>query len=212
MSPPKALQCGPVKRARKNFIFGVVSEGLWGVGLGFFLPFTILPLALVDLGRSASAAGFLAALLSAGMSFPQAFSALALSPKFTNPKWLAWAHVPVILGPLGAGFGFLCLPAGPSTAKLIFLFGGFTLFGIGIGFMAPHFIGCIGRCIPEETRGRYFGASFAASGLAQTFSGTLGAHWAAKGGLDWGYTLCFLVSVPFMAASMVVFSFFKLSL
>ncbi len=194
-----------MKKARKNFTLGVLSEGLWGAGVGFFLPPTLLPLALVDLGGTATQAGLLAS-LGAGFALPQAFSALTLPPRLTNPKPLALAHIFVILGPFLAGLGFLFLPLGAKDAKIGFLFLGYGLFAFGAGMMIPHYIACMGRCIPAERRGRFFGTGFSVAGLAMTVTGWLAARWAAKGGMVWGYPLCFLLAVPWMTASVVVLS------
>ena len=191
---------------RKNYWLGVLHEGLWGTGVGFFTPATILSLALVDLGQPASVVGLLSAFFFSGIYLPQAFSALGLSPRFTDPKPLAWLHMPAILGPVAASLGFLLLPQGRANERLVFLFAGFTLFALGVGLVVPHWIAFIGRAIPEEWRGRYFGTSFFASGLCGTFSGWLASRWASQGGLHGGYTLCFFASVPFLAASVWVLS------
>jgi MFS family permease len=198
-----------MKPERKNFWLGVLHEGFWGTGFGFLTPITIVPLALVDLGQPALVVGIFTAFFFAGMNLPQAFSALGLPPRFTDPKPLAWLHVPAVLGPLVAGLGFLLLPPGPAIWRLVFLFSGFTLFALGIGMVVPHWVAFIGRAIPEEGRGRYFGTSFSASYLCATLTGWLASRWADQGALHWGYTLCFLASVPFLAASLLVLTRMK---
>jgi MFS family permease len=193
-----------MKPEQKNFWLGILHEGLWGTGFGFLTPITIVPLALVDLRQSAVVVGVFTAFFFGGMNLPQAFSALGLPPRFTEPKPLAWLHVPAILGPLVAGLGFFLTPQEPAIWRLAFLFTGFTLFALGIGMVVPHWLALIGRAIPEKIRGRYFGASFSASYLCATFTGWLASRWAAQGGLQWGYSLCFLSAVPFLIASLVV--------
>ncbi len=194
-----------MRPARKNFILGVIHEGFWGLGYGLIAPAVILSLALVDLGYSAFAIGWLIALFSAGTNLPQVFSALLLPPRFTEPKALAWLHAPAVVGPLVVGLGFLLLPSEFNTGRMVLLFTGFGLQILGTGIAVPHWIACMGRCIPRAERGRYFGISFFLSALTSTFSGWLGAHWAAQGGLHWGYAACFCLASPcFLVGAMIL--------
>lgn|GEM_PF-2041865 len=198
-----------MNQADKNFRLGVLHEGLWGAGQGFFTLATILSLALVDLGRDASTAGLLAAVFISGITLPQAFSALTLSPRTTDPKPLAWAHLPAISGVLLAGLGFALTSPESNDLRVYFLFGGFGVFAVGVGVVVPHWVSFIGRTMQPSRRGRYFGTSFFASGLAGTFTGWLASRWASEGGLHWGYALCFFSAVPFLLASVVVLTFMK---
>ncbi len=198
-----------MKQEQKNYLLGILHEGLWGTGYGFFMPTTILSMALVALGQSAFVVGLLNAFFFAGIYLPQAFSALGLPPRFTNPKPLAWLHVPAITGPLVASLGFFLVPQGLTTVRLLFLFSGFTLFAVGVGVVVPHWVAFIGRSIAVNRRGRYFGTSFFASGLCSTVSGWLAGRWAVQGRLQWGYALSFLCAVPLLAASVLVLTRMK---
>lgn len=194
---------------RKNFILGVLSESLWGLGLGFYMPATLLNLALVDLGGSAVLAGLLIAIFATGINLPQAFSALILPPRFSDPPKAALLHIPALLGPLVSGSAFVIFPVSDPHSRLVCFLAGFTLFSVGIGLVVPHWITAISRSLPEKIRGRYFGTSFFASGLCATSTGWLGNYWASRGGLEWGYATCFLIAVPFMVLSLVVLSRLK---
>lgn len=198
-----------MKQANKNFIVGVVSESLWGMGFGLFMPATQVCNALVSLGGSATLAGLLASLFAAGLTLPQIFSALALPPRFTDPKGVVWLHTPAVFGPLIAGLGFLLFPQDQPQARLQVLLAGFTLFSVGIGVVIPYWAGLISRCLPERIRGRYFGACFFSSGLCASVTGWLGARWVSQGGTAWGYELCFLLAFPLMVLSILTMFFFK---
>src|ERR1019366_8603891 len=198
-----------MNQTRRNFINGIVHEALWGAGIGFFLPMTILPMALVDLGQSVSVVGFLNGLFSGGITFPQVFSALALPPRFSHPKTLAWLHTPIIMGPLVAGLAVAFLPLYAREARVLFLFAGFTLFALGCGVVIPHWVAMIGRCIPERIRGRYLGAAFFSNGLCGAGTSWLASRWVAQGGMDWGYPLCFLLTVPLFITSVLILSRLK---
>ena len=198
-----------MRKARKNFILGVLSECLWGLGFGLFMPATLVSLALVDLGGSAPLAGLLASIFATGITLPQAFSALALSPKWSDPPKTALLHLPAVLGPLLSGLGFVLIPSSDPSGRLVCLLAGFSVFSLAIGIAVPHWVAAIGRCLPENVRGRYFGLSFFASGLGSTLTGWWGAHWVSHGGLEWGYALCFLLAAPFLALSLLVLAFLK---
>lgn len=194
---------------KKNFILGIVSEAFWGAGFGLYMPPTLLNLALVDLGGSAVLAGLLVSIFATGINLPQAFSALTLPPKFSDPPRAALLHIPALLGPLVSGLSFLLIPASDPSARLVGFLSGFALFSFGIGLVVPHWVTGISRCLSEKMRGRYFGTSFFASGLCAASTGWLGARWVSQGGLEWGYACCFLSAVPFMVMSLVVLSFME---
>jgi len=189
-----------VNQAQKNFTIGVVRECLWGLGYGFIPPATILTLALVDMGRSAVSASLLNSLVYVGILAPQVFSALLLPPKFTHPRPLAWLHLPILLGVLSAGVGFLLVPHEATTARLFLLYGGISTFALGIGLVEPHWIASMGRCIPAHIRGRFFGTIIFTSGACQIFSGWLASRWVTQH-LQNNYAYCFLLAFSCMSVS-----------
>jgi MFS family permease len=199
----------PKKDAHRNFIVGVTSEALWGTAFGLVWPPTNINLAIVALGGSSTLSGLLASLVGAGITFPQAFSALAIPQRFTDPKRMVLIHLPALLGPLITGFGFAFIPEGRNFEKLVLLLAGLAVLFVNIGIVIPYWVGCVGRCIPEKIRGRYFGTCFFASGLCATLTGEIGSRWIDQGGLKWGYSHCFLWAFPFMLLSLLTMLFFK---
>ncbi len=198
-----------METSRKNFVLGVLHEGLWGLGTGLCNPVTILPLALADLGGSAALAGLLAGLLFAMYSAPQWISAHRLSPAWSDPKRCALLHSPAILAQALAALLFLALPSLPAPWKLALFIALFSAHYLGIGLIMPHWLACIGRCMPEGARGRYFGSSFAFSGAMAGLGGLLAGWWAAKAGLRWGFGMCFALAVPAQVACVSVLSRLK---
>ncbi|HUO57790.1 MAG TPA: MFS transporter [bacterium] len=198
-----------MKPAQRNFIAGVASEFFWGMGFALFLPQILVSRALVELGGSATLVGLLASIFSIGLTLPQVFSALTLPPRFTDPPRLVGLHLPALLGPLVAGLAFLVVPAKYPGYTVVVVLAGFAMFSMGIGIVIPHWVGCVGRCIPEKVRGRYFGVAFFGSGLGATLTGWLGERWADEGGLAWGYSLSFLSAILFMFLSLGCMLFFK---
>lgn len=198
-----------MNQARKNFVLGVAHETVWGLSFGLTNPFTILPLALVDLGGSSTLAGILGALLLTGLTAPQFFSAMKLGPKYSNPKTCAWLHLPTVAMVALAALTFTALPASWSAWKMPLFLAAFTGHYIGLGILMPHWATCVSRNIPYDIRGRYFGTCFFFAGIAAASSGWLAGHWAAAGGLQWGYGQAFSLAVPCQIVSLWILAFTK---
>src|SRR3954468_15588750 len=120
-----------MEQARKNFIIGVAHETVWGLSFGLTNPFTILPLALVDLGGSATLSGLLGALLLTSLSAPQFFSAMKLGPRFSDPKVCAWLHLPTVALMALAALTFTALPDSFASWRLPLFLIAFTGHYIG---------------------------------------------------------------------------------
>jgi MFS family permease len=174
---------------RRNVALGVVHECLWGAAQGFINPFTMLPLAAHDLGRSVADAGLLEASLFAGMNVVQLASAFVFPASWTDAKPTAWMHAPALFFTLLTALG-LALPLDDATHWTLLL-ACVTAHWICVGMVVPHWATLSSRNIPEAMLGRYFGWCFSASGLATIFTGVLAARMAASGGTRWGYAACF---------------------
>jgi len=184
---------------RRNYTLGVLHECLWGAAQGLINPFTILPLAAHDLGRSVADAGLLEASLFAGMNLFQLGAAFVFPPAWTEPKKTAWMHAPALAFTLATALG-LALPMG-DAAHWTLLLCCMTAHWICIGLVVPHWATLSSRNIPHEKLGRYFGWCFSASGLAMVFTGALAARLAARGGIVWGYASCFGLAFVIQAIS-----------
>lgn len=158
-------------------------------------PATILQLALHDLGGSVRYAGLLTGLLWAICTLPGAFSAFILPPRFTDPRFCAALHLPSIAFSGLLALLFYFFPSMDASRRLelmlLFSFG----FFFNIGMLAPHWIGLLQRCIPEDFQGRYFGWSLALASLGSIFFGALAARWISAWGLSLGYGRCFALSM-----------------
>lgn len=184
---------------QRNTTLGIIHECLWGAAQGFIGPFTILPLAAHDLGRSVADAGLLEASLFAGMNVVQLGAAFVFPPSWTEPKKTAWMHAPALALTLATALS-LALPLSESlhwTLLLCLMTGHWVC----LGLVVPHWATLSSRNIPEEKLGRYFGWCFSASGLAMVFTGSLAARLAAQGGMAWGYASCFGAAFVIQVAS-----------
>ena len=192
---------------RRNFILGVAHECLWGFAFGMTNPFTVAQQGLVDLGGDARMAGLLGALIFACLNGPQLLTAFLLPPRFSERWRLAVLHVPAIACTAAAaavGGGLFGL--GPEAARAAWLaaVAGHFLF---LGLVVPYWIACLGRLVPADIRGRFFGASFGLAALLGVGGGWLAQRWINGGGLEWGYAACFGAAVPLQVLSAALFGF-----
>lgn len=194
-----------MNQARKNILFGIVHESLWGASFALINPMTILPLALKDLGGGAEQAGFMVALLFGGLNLPQLFAALYLSPKWSDPSWCAVLHAPAIACVALMSGLFYFFPEMDKGLKLTLFLGLSASFFLFLGLVVPHWVTLMSRSVPEEVRGRYFAWCFSLANLAGIASGYWGAQWCERGGLEWGFAACFALALPLQLASVSLF-------
>lgn len=186
-------------QARKNMVFGVMHETVWGISFALIDPVTTLQLALNDLGGNAELAGLLAGMLFALVNLPQMLSAFIFDPRWTDPKWCAAMHIPALSCTAMLAALFTFFPSMDTALKLRLYLLITAAFFVLIGFVVPHWIGLISRCVEEGVRGRYFAWCFSLANLGGMASGALAAHWIVQGGQAWGYGLsfwaCFVLQV-----------------
>jgi MFS family permease len=195
-----------MNQARKNILFGVAHETIWGLSFALVDPITTLQLALNDLGGNAELAGLLGGLLFALANAPQMLSAFLFHPRWSDPKWCSLMHLPCVACTLGLAALFYFFPGMEAGLKLklyLLLAAGFF---VAIGFVVPHWTSLISRCVPEGVRGRYFAWCFSMANLGGMLSGVLAARFITQGGLAWGYGLCFLLAALLQLGSISMLS------
>jgi MFS family permease len=182
------------KDIRHNFTWGIIHEALWGFAFGLVSPWVLLPLALKALGGSARLGGLMAALVFTGQGLLQAWSAIRLHPRRTDPPRTARLHAPAVACTWLAGLLLLLggglPPAWRLAGLLVFATGHFVF----LGMLVPQWLACVSRCIPSSHRGRYFGAIYFTGAVGGVLGGLLGPRLAQWGGLAWGFGLAFCLA------------------
>ena len=157
---------------KRNFGLGVLNGALFNAALAFLSGSTILPVFISQLTDSKVLIGVFSTLESFGWFFPQLFAALFIAHKskvidFYNK--LSWLR----LGFFAMAIGGIFIFAGSPKSILISFGISFTLLSIAAGFAGAAFTEIVGKTIPTNKRGSYFGlrmfigGSFAAlEGLA----------------------------------------------
>jgi MFS family permease len=191
------------KNVPANFIFNVMDGGFFGLALGFASFSTVLPLFVSSLTHSAVLIGMIPAIHTVGWYLPQVFTAQRVSQlKRYKPMVMFWTiheRVPFLGLALVAWF----VPQiGPTIALLLT----FTLLvwqGIGGGMAANPWQNMIGKIIPRERWGIFFGSQTAAS----TLLGAVGVFFAGlvmQNNLpNAGFSMCFLLAIGAFSISFI---------
>jgi MFS family permease len=195
-----------IKQAKNmptNFIVNVMDGGFFGLALGFASFSTVLPLFVSSLTHSAVLIGMIPAIHTVGWYLPQVFTAQRVSQlKRYKPMVMFWTiheRVPFLGLALVAWF----VPQiGPSIA----LFLTFTLLvwqGFGGGMAANPWQNMIGKIIPRERWGIFFGSQTAASTLLGAF-GVFIAGLVMQNNLpNAGFSKCFLLAIGAFTVSFI---------
>ncbi len=178
-----------------NFAVNVMDGGFFGFALGFASFSTILPLFVSTLTHSAVLIGLIPAIHTLGWFLPQVFTAQRVSQlKRYKPMVMFWTiheRVPFLALAILAWFVPRIGPSIALTLTFILL----IWQGFGGGLAANPWQNMIGKIIPRERWGIFFGSQSAASTL-------LGAVGVVIAGLvlqnnvpNVGFSLCFLLAV-----------------
>jgi MFS family permease len=192
-----ALSPTALKQARNfpfNFVVNILDGGFFGLALGFASFSTVLPLFVSNLTDSAILIGIIPAIHIVGWQLPQLFTAQRVSQQKRYKPMVMFFTVHERLPFLGLALISWFIPhIGPSLA-LVLTFTMLIWQGIGGGLAAHPWQSMVGKIIPGDRWGAFYGAQSSAS----TFLGGIGAVIAGQV-LDnniatVGFTVCFLLA------------------
>lgn len=195
-----------IKQAKNfpfNFIVNVMDGGFFGFALGFASLSTILPLFVSNLTHSAVLIGLIPAMHTIGWYLPQIFTAQRVSQlKRYKPMVMFWTiheRVPF----LGLAIVAWFIPQiGPSIA-LVLTFILLAWQGIGGGLAANPWQNMIGKIIPRERWGVFFGTQTAASTLLGAVGVYIAGYIIQNNELNAGFSICFLLAVGAFIVSFI---------
>jgi MFS family permease len=194
------------KHLRHNTIVNLLDGAFFGSALGFASFVTVLPLFVSSLTDSALLIGLIPAIHSMGWQLPQLFTANRLSQEKVYRPTVLKATIHERLPFIG-----LALLAWFSTSldRRVALALTFMLLvwqGLGGGFAANAWQSMIGKIIPSERRGTFFGLQSAAANLLSSGAAVVAGLILARFVSPKNFSIVFLLA----AASMGI-SFFFLS-
>ena len=157
---------------RHNLKLNSAHEFCWGFGMAFHTTYAIAPLFLKQLGAPNGVVVSIAGLFAILMAVPQLLSAL-MGRNIRNIKsvtigvhLLVWP--PIFM--MGFVFAFIA-PTGP--AAWIYYYICFILYGLTIGFLIPIWTDFLRHAVNEDSRGAFFGVSFAFNSVGGFIGGIL---------------------------------------
>jgi MFS family permease len=192
-----------------NFIVNIFDGGFFGMALGFASFSTVLPLFVSNLTDSAILIGLIPAIHVMGWQLPQLFTAHRVSQQkrykpmvmlFTTQERLPFLGLAIIswfipgLGPrVALTLTFLCL----------------VWQGLGGGLAATAWQSMVGKIIPQERWGLFFGFQSAASNLFASGAAVVAGQILQDNSSYQGFTWCFLLACGAFVISYIALALTK---
>jgi len=149
---------------------GVLNGALFNAALAFLSGSTILPVFISQLTDSRVLIGLFSTLESFGWFFPQLFAAVFIAHRsrvlgfYNSLSWLRLAFFAMAIG------GIFIFSDDPHAILIAFALG-FTLLSIAAGFAGVAFTEIVGKTIPVNKRGSYFGLRMLIGGALAALEG-----------------------------------------
>jgi MFS family permease len=189
-----------------NFFVNMIDGGFFGLGLGFASFSTVLPLFVSNLTDSAILIGLIPAIHIVGWQLPQVFTARRVAQQKRYKPMVMFFTIQERLPFLGLAVLSWFIPSiGPKLALVItFMF--LVWQGLGGGFTATAWQSMIGKIIPADRWGVFFGFQSAASNLLASVGAVIAGVVLEKNEPSSGFSLCFLFAVGAFIVSYVAIS------
>lgn len=189
-----------------NFTVNIFDGGFFGFAIGFASFSTIIPLFVSQMTDSAILIGLIPAIHSMGWQLPQLFLASWIAKLPRLKPYVLWTTIQERLPFLGLLFIAWFLPGMNRNLAIILTFAMLVWQGLGAGVTANGWTNLIGKVIPADIRGTFFGAQSAASNLLASV-GALGAGFILdKVEGSRGFAYCFGLAVVMMTISWIFIS------
>ncbi len=190
-----------------NFFVNVIDGGFFGLGLGFASFSTVIPLFVSQFTDSAILIGLIPAIHVVGWQLPQIFTAQWVSQQKRYKPMVMFFTINERLPFLGLAAVTWFIPnLGPKVA-LVLTFLLLIWQGFGGGFTATAWQAMIGKIIPGDRWGLFFGFQSAAGNLLASAGAVIAGLVLEKYEPTRGFTMCFLFACAAFVISYVAISF-----
>jgi MFS family permease len=196
-----------LRSLKHNMIVNIMDGAFFGLALGFASFVTVLPLYVRTMTSSAILIGLVPAIHSVGWQFPQLFTARRVAKQKRFKPMVMWMTILERLPFLGLAFVAWFVPAQERSLALALTFSMLIFQGLGAGVTANPWQSMIGKIIPSDRRGTFFGVQTAAADLLASLGAVLAGVILQHLASPMDFTACFLLS--FLA---LLFSWFFLGL
>jgi MFS family permease len=178
-----------------NFLVNVVDGGFFGMGLGFASFTTVVSLFVSNMTHSAILIGLIPAIHVMGWQLPQLFTAHRVSQQTRYKPMVMFFTVHERLPFLGLALVAWFIPSLGPKIGLILTFVCLVWQGLGGGFTANAWQALIGKIIPGDRWGVFFGFQSAAGNLLSGLGAVIAGRVLQNNPPSTGFTACFLLAV-----------------
>ena len=195
------MQQGIERNIRHNFVVNIADGAFFGLALGFASKVAVIPLFVASLTGSTVIIGLIASLQEIGWQLPQLLTSnyVAGLRRYKRVTLLISIHerVPFI----GLAIAAALLPVlGPQvTLALTLLL--LTWQALGGGFTATAWQSMIGKIIPSNRRGVFYGSQSSAAALLTSVGVVVAGFILVRVPAPTNYVLCFALAAVGMAIS-----------
>ena len=189
------------KHLKHNLIVNLLDGGFFGFAIGFASFFTILPLFVSTMTDSAILIGLIPAIHSVGWQLPQLLTADRVARQKRYKPMVLVMTIQERLPFLGLVAVAWFLPQIGNPLGIILTFGLLIWQGLGGGFTATAWQSLIGKIIPSDRRGTFYGAQSAAANLLASISALLAGYILENLPSPQDFALCFLLASVVMGIS-----------
>jgi MFS family permease len=189
------------KHLRHNTIVNLLDGAFFGSALGFASFVTVLPLFVSTMTDSALLIGLIPAIHSMGWQLPQLFTANRLSQQKRYRPAVLKATIHERLPFLGLALLAWFTTSMDRQLALALTFLLLIWQGLGGGFTANAWQNMIGKIIPSEQRGTFFGLQSAAANLLSSGAAVLAGLILAQFFAPQNFALVFLLAAASMGIS-----------
>jgi MFS family permease len=194
---------------RFNFWMNLSDGGFFGAALGFASFITVIPLFVSTMTESAVLIGLIPAIHSVGWQLPQLFTARYVSKQKRYKPTVLWMTIQERLPFLGLAILAWTLNSLDIRLALIFTYALLIWQGLGGGFTATAWQSMIGKIIPSERRGTFYGLQSAAANLLASGSAVLAGIMLERIAFPYNYAACFFFASIAMFISFTFLSFVR---
>jgi len=191
------------KNFRHNFVVNVFDGGFFGFGMGFGSLVTVVPLFISLMTDSAILIGLIPAIHVVGWQLPQLFTARHVARQSRYKPMVMRRTIQERIPFFGLAMIAWFIPKiGPQIA-LGLSFGMLVWQGLGGGFTATAWQSMVGKIIPGDRWGLFFGFQSAAASLFASGSAIAAGLILERVESPVNYAICFLLTTLGMAVSWI---------
>lgn len=197
------------RHLRFNLLVGVLDGGFFGLALGFASFVTLIPLFVSTLTGSAVLIGLIPALHSIGWQLPQLLTSGSVSRLQRYKPMAVFMTLHERVPFLGLAVVAYFSQALNPTVALVLVFVLLAWQGLGGGLTATAWQSLIGKLVPSNNRGKFFGLQSATANLLGSV-GALGAGFILiRVAAPANYALCFFIAALSMGVSYIFLSIMR---